>query len=192
VQTPLVGFTGDTLYYEGIIKMRVEFRQYPNVTTTMVEFLVVNTSSAYNAILGRKTLNAIGVIISPALFKIKFPTSNDVGEECGHQLMAITCYALSIKGKNPDKKEGKANMISKKAFEIRSGEEISLDLKDSAESAGTIELDDEVEEFVMDEGRKLNIGKALSGRSRENLVQFLVNNIDVFAWSASDTTGINR
>jgi hypothetical protein len=59
--------------------------------------------------------------------------------------MTRTCYAMSIKGKNPDKKEGKANMISKEAFEIRYGEEISLDPKDSAESAGTIEPNDEVE-----------------------------------------------
>jgi hypothetical protein len=79
----------------------------------MVEFLVVNTPSAYNAILGRKTLNAIGAIISPTLLKIKFPTSTDVGEECDRQLMAITYYAMSIKGKNLNKKEGKTKMILK-------------------------------------------------------------------------------
>jgi hypothetical protein len=33
----------------------------------------------------------------------------------------------------------------------------------------------------VDEGMKLNISKALSGRSREDLVQFLIKNIDVFA-----------
>jgi hypothetical protein len=52
VQTPLVGFTDDTLYPEGVIEMRVEFRQSLHATTTMVEFLVVNTPSAYNTILG--------------------------------------------------------------------------------------------------------------------------------------------
>jgi hypothetical protein len=36
VQTPLIGFTGDTLYSEGVIKMRVEFGQSPNLTSTMV------------------------------------------------------------------------------------------------------------------------------------------------------------
>jgi hypothetical protein len=72
-------------------------------------------------------------------------------------------------------------MISKEAFEIRSDEEISLDPKDSVESAGTIELDDEVEEFIVDEDRKLNIRNALSEKSREDLIQFLVKNIDVFA-----------
>jgi hypothetical protein len=100
VQTPLVGFTGDTHYSEGVIKMQVEFRQSPHLTTTMMEFLVVNIPSAYNAILGRKTLNAIGAVISPAFLKIKFPTSTGVGEECDHQLMVRTCYAMSIKDKN--------------------------------------------------------------------------------------------
>jgi hypothetical protein len=97
VQTPLVGFTCDTLYSEGVIEIRVEFRQSPHLTTMMVKFLVVNIPSAYNAILRRKTLNAIGIIISPAFLKIKFLTSTGVGEECGHQLMVRTCYVMSIK-----------------------------------------------------------------------------------------------
>jgi hypothetical protein len=104
--------------------------------------------------------------------------------------MARTCYAMLIKVKNPDEKKDKAKMISKEAFEIRSGEEISLDPKDSVESVGTIELDDEVKEFIMDEGRKLNIENALSGKSREDLIPFLVKNIDVFAWSASDNGSV--
>jgi hypothetical protein len=58
----------------------------------MVEFLMVDTSSAYNAILERKTLNTIGVVISPTFLKIKFHTSNDIGEECGHQMTVRTCY----------------------------------------------------------------------------------------------------
>jgi hypothetical protein len=51
VQTPLVGFIGDTLYSEGVIKMRVEIRQFPHLTTMMVKFLMVNIPSAYNVIL---------------------------------------------------------------------------------------------------------------------------------------------
>jgi hypothetical protein len=51
VQTPLVGFIGDTLYSEGVIKMRVEIRQSPHLTTMMVKFLMVNIPSAYNVIL---------------------------------------------------------------------------------------------------------------------------------------------
>jgi hypothetical protein len=147
--------------------MRVEFRQFHNITSMIVEFLVVNTPSTYNAILGRKTLNAIEAIISPAFLKIKFPTSNGIGEEYGHQLMVRTYYAMFIKNKNLDSRKDKAKMTSKEAFEIRSCEEISLDPKDSAESKGTIEPDDEVVDFIVGEGKTLNIDKALTGQARE-------------------------
>jgi ubiquitin-protein ligase len=54
VQISLVRFTRDTLYSEGVIEMRVEFGQSPPFTSTMVEFLMVDTSSTYNAILEKK------------------------------------------------------------------------------------------------------------------------------------------
>jgi hypothetical protein len=82
-------------------------------------------------------------------------------------------------------------MTSKEAFEIRPGETIALDPKDNAESKDTIELDDEVEEFVVGEGKKLNIDKALTEKAREDLIQFLIGNIDIFTWSASDISDIN-
>jgi hypothetical protein len=153
---------------------------------------VVDTPSVYNAILGRKTLNAIGAVISLTFLKIKFLISNGIGEECGHQMMARTCYVMSVKSKNSDSAKGKMKMTSKEAFEIRSGEEIARDSKDSTESKDTIELDDEVEDFVVGEGKKLNIDKALIGQAREDLTQFLIKNIDVFVWSASDMPSINR
>jgi hypothetical protein len=74
---------------------------------------------------------------------------------------AKACYAVSIKRKNLDSAKDKTKVISKEAFEIRSSEEIALDPKDSAESKDTIEPDDEVKDFVVGEGKKLNIGKAL-------------------------------
>jgi hypothetical protein len=82
-------------------------------------------------------------------------------------------------------------MTSKEAFEIGSGEKIALDTKDNAESKDTIELDDEVEEFVVGEGKKLNIGKALIEKAREDLIQFLIGNIDIFTWNATDISDIN-
>jgi hypothetical protein len=153
---------------------------------------VVNTPFAYNVILVRKTLNAIGAIIAPAFLKMKFPTSYGIGEEYGHQLMARTYYAMSIKNKSSISRKDKASVTSKEAYEIRSGKEISLEPKDSAESKGTIEPDDEVEELVIAEGKKLNVGKALIGQVREELTQFLIKNFDMFAWSASDMPGIDR
>src|SRR5665647_1150197 len=65
----------------------------------MVYFLVVDAPSAYNVILGRATLNAIGAVISPAHLKLKFLMDRGVGEERGHQQMTRDCYLVAIKGK---------------------------------------------------------------------------------------------
>jgi hypothetical protein len=54
VQTPLVGFTEDTLYFEGVIEMMVEFGQYPNLASTMVDFFVINTPSLIMLFWGEK------------------------------------------------------------------------------------------------------------------------------------------
>jgi hypothetical protein len=99
---------------------------------------------------------------------------------------------MFIKGKTLDSTKDSKNIISKEAFKIRPGEEITLDPKDGAESSGNIELDDEVEEFIVGENKKLNIGKALIGKTQNDLIQFLTRNIDIFTWSVSDMLGINR
>jgi len=51
----------------------------------MIDFLVVDAPSAYNAILGRGTLNAIGAVVSTSHLMMKFiPTEAGVGVESGH------------------------------------------------------------------------------------------------------------
>jgi hypothetical protein len=77
---------------------------------------------------------------------------------------------MFIKGKTLDSIKDSKKIILKEAFEIRSGEEIALDPKDGAESNGTIEPDDEVENFIIGENKKLNIGKALTGKARDDLI----------------------
>jgi hypothetical protein len=46
----------------------------------MVNFLVVDHPSAYDAIVGRPTLNKLGAITSTHHLKMKFPTNNGVRE----------------------------------------------------------------------------------------------------------------
>ena len=49
---PLVGFGGTKVYPLGTITLPVTIRDYPQQITRNVTFLVVNCSSAYNAIIG--------------------------------------------------------------------------------------------------------------------------------------------
>ena len=58
--------------------------------------MVVDCSSAYNAILGRLTLNSWKVITSTYHLMIKFPTEYGVGEVQGDQVTACKCYIAML------------------------------------------------------------------------------------------------
>ena len=50
VNTPLIGFEGETVRAEGLIKLPITFGTEPQHKTTMANFLVVKIPSSYNAI----------------------------------------------------------------------------------------------------------------------------------------------
>ena len=54
---PLVGFRGTRILPLGPITLSVTIGDYPQQVTQNVTFLVVDSSSAYNGIIGRPTLN---------------------------------------------------------------------------------------------------------------------------------------
>ena len=59
-------------------------------------FLVVDYSSAYDAILGRPTLNSWKAVTSTYHLMIKFPTDYGVGELRGDQVAACECYVAMM------------------------------------------------------------------------------------------------
>ena len=77
---PLIGYIGEQVQLIGSIKLPVTTGSYPKQATVMVCFLLVDRPLAYNAIIGRITLNELGVITSNPHLKMKFPTDHRVGE----------------------------------------------------------------------------------------------------------------
>ena len=77
---PLVGFRGTRAFPLGAITLAVRAGDYPRQITREVMFLVVDCSSAYNAILRRPTLNSWKAVTSTYHLMIKFPTDYGVGE----------------------------------------------------------------------------------------------------------------
>ncbi|GAV60491.1 hypothetical protein CFOL_v3_04021, partial [Cephalotus follicularis] len=59
VKTPLVGFTGETIHPLGSINLSVVAGTTPRQTQVEMIFLVVDTPSPYNAIIGRPVLNLL-------------------------------------------------------------------------------------------------------------------------------------
>ena len=85
------------VYVEGAIQLPGTFAQFPVQITQMIDFLLVDQPSAYNAIIGRPTFNAILAIVSTYHLDMKFPTRNLVGEVRGDQVKARQCYTMSTR-----------------------------------------------------------------------------------------------
>ncbi|GAV83113.1 hypothetical protein CFOL_v3_26564 [Cephalotus follicularis] len=66
-------------------------------------FLVVDTPSPYNAIIGRPGLNLMEAIVSTRHLLMKFPTRFGVGEARGDQQMARQCYKTVVADRGKDK-----------------------------------------------------------------------------------------
>ena len=76
----------------GIVTLPVVVGSYPQQVTKSVNFLVVDCSSSYNAIIGRPTLNSWKAVTSTYHLSIKFPTKCGIGQVQGDQLAIRECY----------------------------------------------------------------------------------------------------
>ena len=165
--SPLVSFSRDRVYPKGIVTLTVTVRTHPRQLTRQLDFLVVDCPSSYNVIIRRPTLNRWKVTTSTYCLKVKFPTKNCVGEVKGDQVLARECYQVVLATK-----ENYMWMIEEKE-------------EDKVKTLETVEL-------VKGETTKTTrIGMALSPEMRAKLVQFLKENLDVFAWSHEDMPGIS-
>ena len=93
---PLIGFGGARVHPLGIVTLAVTVGDYPQQVTRNVTFLVVDCSLAYNAIIGRPTLNSWKAVTSTYHLMIKFSTDHGIGELRGNQVSARECYVAMM------------------------------------------------------------------------------------------------
>ena len=143
---------------------------YPQQVTRNVNFLVVDCSSSYNTIIEKPTLNSWKAVTSTYHLSVKFPTEYGVGEVQGDQLAARECYLAMLA---MDKQTQTMNIEERGivAEPTKALEDISLNEDDPRKST----------RIVAD----------LEGKIKKDLIHFLRENIDVFAWSYEDMLGID-
>ena len=78
--SPLVSFSGDKVYPRGIVTLIITAGSHPFQVTNKHNFLVVDSPSSYNVIIGQPTLNRWKAATSTYCLKVKFPTEQGVGE----------------------------------------------------------------------------------------------------------------
>ena len=80
----------------GTITLPMVVGAYPQQVTKNLNFLVVDCSSSYNAIIGKPTLNSWKAVTSTYHLSVKFPMEYGVGEVQGDQLVARECYLAML------------------------------------------------------------------------------------------------
>ena len=157
---PLVGFKGTRVFPLGAITLSVVIGDYPQQIVKNVTFLVVDCSSAYNAILRRPTLNSWKAVTLTYHLMIKFPADYRVGELRGNQVATRECYVAMM--------------------EIDDHlQAISIE-----EHRTTTELIEKLEEVFLNDlnhEQTTKIGTLANPTIRKELTTFLRSNRDVFA-----------
>ena len=170
VNSLLVGFGGMKVQPVGTVTLPVTMGAYPQQVARNVNFLVVDCSSSYNTIIGRPTLNSWKAVMSTYHLSVKFPTEHRIGQVHGDQLATRECYLAMLA---MDEQVQTMNIEEKKMVvePIEVLEDISLDEKNPE--------------------RCIRVGADLEEKVKKDLVRFLRKNIDVFAWSHEDMSGID-
>nr|XP_023902021.1 uncharacterized protein LOC112013873 [Quercus suber] len=153
----------------GTVTLPVIVKAYSQQITKDVNFLVVDCSSSYNAIIESPTLNSWKAVTSTYHLPVKFPTEPGVGQVQGDQLAAREYY-LAI-------------LAMDEQQQTMSIEERRI-VVEPIEVLEDVSLDDSNPE------RCTRIGADLEEEIKY-LVQFLRKNIDVFSWSHEDMPGID-
>ena len=166
----LVGFGGTRVLPLGAITLSIVVGDYPQQIAKDVTFLVVDCSSAYNAILGRPTFNLWKAVTSTYHLMIKFPIDYGVGELRGNQVAARECYMAMMEMDD------------------------HLQAMNVEEHRTTTEPVEKLEEVFLDDSdheRKIKIGTLASPAICQELTDFLRSNQDIFAWTREDMPGID-
>ena len=158
--SPLVSFGGMKVQPVGTVILPVVVGAYPQQLTKDVNFLVVNCSSSYNAIIGRPTLNSWKAVTSTYHLSVKFPTKHGIGHMQGDQLAVRECYL--------------AMLATDEQVQTMNTEERKV-MAEPIEALENILLDEDNPE------RYTRVGANLEEKTKQDLVPFLKENTDVFA-----------
>ncbi|XP_073117116.1 uncharacterized protein [Elaeis guineensis] len=136
-------------------------------------FTVVRVPSTYNAILGRPGLNALRAIVSTYHLLVRFPTKNGAGEMRWDQQLVRRCFQISTQN---NKSEDSLPVDKLDQWEEEEWGE-------PAEQLISIPMAKNPEQVIW-------VGSQLSDPERQQLIELLKANADIFAWSAVDMSGI--
>ena len=175
----LVSFEGKVIIPKGQIRLPVQ------ASSEMVEvdFIIVDAYSPYTAIVARPWLHTLGAISSTLHQKVKYPSEGQIKEILGDQVMARQCMVAAIRHR-PE-----TQLMTRREKELYQLKPPMLSIDRPVEE---VKCEDLVKITVGDDPEIFfQIRSQLPQQEREELVEFLKQNIDVFAWNTYEAPGVD-
>ena len=141
-----------------------------------MDFIMVDAYSPYTAIIARPWLHVLGAISSTLHLKVKFSSGDQIKELVGSQFVARQCLLATI----VHQPETRSPASTDRSL-LQSRTPVSL-VDEKAEGAKCEDLEKAV--VGNDSEKFFQVGAQLPHQEKEELIEFLKRNIDVFAWSA--------
>ncbi|XP_028092210.1 uncharacterized protein LOC114292436 [Camellia sinensis] len=177
--SPLVGFNSQPEWPVGKIILPVKVGS----VIKQVEFWVPKVPSTYNLILGKGWLHAMQAVASTYHQVLRFPAPiGRIEEVWGDQVMAKQCF-VAVNGSRAAKEF--VQMI-----EGPEGKEVLEDMGRRAEEKSIKDLV-EVRMDENDPNKFFLLGSSLSSAERHEYVDFLISNMEAFAWTPYNMPGVN-
>ncbi|XP_023923524.2 uncharacterized protein LOC112034932 [Quercus suber] len=160
--SPLVSFEGRVVTSKGQIRLPVQ----TGSEVVEVDFIVMDVYSPYTAIVARPWLHALGAVSSTLHQKVKYPSEGLVYEIRGNQSITRRCLVAAIQREPKTEHPSRAEKGT------------------GCEDLTKVTIGDNPEKFFQ-------VGSELPLSEREELVEFLKKNIDVFAWDTYEALGVD-
>jgi len=191
---PIYGFSGEKVSTCDYIDLHTIFRDGTQTKTIPIRFLVVDAPTSYNVLLGRLSLNILGVIVSTPHLAMKFPSpSGDILTIHGDQWLTRQCYMTSLRPQLPILQTHNYPSFKHTTLNVHlaltalSGD----DLHPRVGRDARLEPVDETLPLELPNGRTLKMATGLQHERREILTHTLISNTDLFAWSAADLPDVD-
>nr|GEY52439.1 protein NYNRIN-like [Tanacetum cinerariifolium] len=115
--TSLTGFSGETTWPLGQLRLLVTIGNVTHSTKAWMNFMIVNSLSPYNGIIGRLGLKAIQAVPSTVHEMLKFPTKEGIVTIRSSLLIPVECTSIDTSSAIPrEKKTHPTNLTNLNIF----------------------------------------------------------------------------
>ncbi|RDX77432.1 hypothetical protein CR513_42447, partial [Mucuna pruriens] len=179
-QGALYGFVGECVPIRGTVELDTVFGEGATTKIIPVLYTVVDAEASYNIIIGRLALNRLGAIVSTYHLCMKFPVGRRICSIWADSKLARRCYEDSLKiGGGP-----LAPTVNALDFDLDPRCVYEGERPHPAEDVKSVQIG-------LSASHVTKVGTTLSCEEEEQLVGFLKQNVDVFAWTPQDMPGID-